>query len=140
MDSYPKVSTNIEVEILKKVSSKMLMAMYFVKDSECCLYHTRKLRYFLQFLDCAPIIYNEDGSIRETSELKEIGFASKDVRDSAIAVYLSTLFFWFFITYSDCRNLNKREVDAFPCGLDDVADNALARLGRRMLANLQKNS
>ena len=105
------------------------------------LYHTRKLRYFVQFLDKAPIIYNEDGSLRVTSELKSINYDSDEKRYGAIAVYLSTLFFWYFIAHSDCRNLNKREVDAFPFNLSDYEHiTYLSHLGKEIIKNLQDNS
>ena len=105
------------------------------------LYHTRKLRYFVQFLDKAPIIYNEDGTLRVTSELKCIKYDTDDKRYAANAVYLSTLFFWYFISHSDCRNLNKREVDMFPFSLYSYTDiSKLSRLGHQILDNLQKNS
>lgn len=36
----------------------------------------------------------------------------------ASAVLNSDLFFWFFTVHSDVRNLNRREVEAFPVDLD----------------------
>ena len=140
-DSYPKLGNRIEISIWLKMQKDKAMSYSTLKNSPFFLYHTRKLRYFVQFLDVAPIIYNEDGSIRETSELKKICFISDDKRYAAIAVYLSTLFFWFFISLSDCRNLNKREVDNFPFSLTDFKNvHQLAELGHQILDNLQKNS
>ena len=107
------------------------------------VYHTRKLRYFLQFLDTAPKIYEADGRLRVTSELKEIYFKTSEDKFAATATYLSSLFFWFYVAYSDCRNLNKREVSTFPFTLDEVKLNIkkkLAKEGERVLENLQDNS
>ena len=140
-DSFPKLGNRIAIEIWLKMQTNRAMSYSTRKQSEYYLYHTRKLRYFVQFLDVAPIIYNEDGSIRETSELKKICFDTDSERYAAIASYLSTLFFWFFISLSDCRNLNKREVDNFPLALKDYQNiTELAALGHEILDNLQKNS
>ena len=139
--SIPKVGDSIGVSILEKIQNDKNMAFSSCSESEYPLYHTRKLRYFVQFLDKAPIIYNEDGTLRVTSELKCIKYDTDDKRYAANAVYLSTLFFWYFISHSDCRNLNKREVDMFPFSLYSYTDiSKLSRLGHQILDNLQKNS
>src|SRR5688500_3634085 len=52
------------------------------------------------------------------SELKEIALGSLEQRDLALAVLNSSLFYWFFCVYSDVRNVNRREIDAFPCSLE----------------------
>ena len=122
---------------------KTSIGLSIASMTEHTVYHTRKLRYFLQFLDTAPKIYEEDGTLRITSELKQIHFNSDEERLVANAVYLSTLFFWYYITYSDCRNLNRREVITFPYRFSDSKENelsALADLSKQLLKNLQDNS
>lgn len=139
--SVPKVGNSIGVSILKKIKRDKNMVFSSCSESDYQLFHTRKLRYFVQFLDKAPIIYNEDGSLRVTSELKCIKYDTDDKRYAAIAIYLSTLFFWYFISHSDCRNLNKREVDMFPFSLYSYTNvSQLSMLGHRILDNLQENS
>ena len=139
--SIPKVGDIIGVNTLKKIHKDNSMVLSATNGSHFPLYHTRKLRYFVQFLDKAPIIYNEDGSIRVTSELKSINYETDDKRYAAGAIYLSTLFFWYFISHSDCRNLNKREVDMFPFSLSSYEGvSLLSELGHQIMDNLQKNS
>lgn len=140
MGTYPKIASNNEISILKKILTNQPMAVQEVSSSKFIVYHTRKLRYFVQFLDCAPIIYNEDGSMRQTSELKKIYFGSEKEQYAGNAVYLSTLFFWFFIAFSDCRNLNKREVDKFPFNLKLSDIDSLSKLGKQINCNLQDNA
>lgn len=141
MNSIPKISSRIGLSALIKIIRDSKMELSESDLSNYVVYHTRKLRYFVQFLDCAPIIYNEDGSIRETSELKKLYYESEDDKYSAIATYLSTLFFWFFISFSDCRNLNKREVCSFPFELKKYDDKTnLYKLGKEIVKNLQDNS
>ena len=140
---YPKIGTKVALNTWLKLTHDVPMNISFCKDSKHIMYHTRKLRYFVQFLDRAPIIYNEDGSIRETSELKKIFFDSEEKKNAAIAVYLSTLFFWFYISMSDCRNLNKREVESFTFSLSNQNEQEvyqLQSLGLEIINNLQNNS
>lgn len=141
--SIPKVGNFCSTNILSKLKSDQSISLYTVKSSSYKIYHTRKLRYFLQFLDRAPEIYQENGDIRETSELKVIYFESEEQKLIALSAYLSTLFFWYYVAYSDCRNLNKREVATFPISLarlDKFCKNELVNQGKLLLKNLQKNS
>ncbi|MBL7913991.1 MAG: Eco57I restriction-modification methylase domain-containing protein [Bacteroidia bacterium] len=142
-DSIPKVSTEEETSIIKKIKRNKSISSTTLNNSKYIVYHTRKLRYFLQFLDTAPKIYEADGSLRVTSELKEIYFKSEEDKFAANATYLSSLFFWYYVAYSDCRNLNKREVATFPFSLDVLNQNLkikLAKVGKNILLNLQENS
>ncbi len=77
------------------------------------------------------------------SSLTKYIFFNEEKRYAAIAVYLSTTFFWFFNTLSDCRNLNKREVDYFPFEMNNLSEDeirSLVDLGKTILDDLQKNS
>ena len=112
--SIPKIGSTVETSILSKILQQRHMSMFVVGDSENIVFHTRKLRYFLQFLDTAPKIFDESGNIRVSSELKKICYQTNKDRLIANAVFLSSLFFWYYISYSDCRNLNKREIMSFP--------------------------
>lgn len=142
-DSIPKISSIVERDILDKLLNQKSISYSIKKDSKYKLFHTRKLRYFLQFLNTAPKIYEEDGSLRITSELKEINFETEEYKNAALSVYLSNLFFWYYIRYSDCRNLNKREVSSFPADLEKIDKETLKELSDlsiKITNKLQENS
>lgn len=138
--SIPKTSSHIAQLILRQIKKECPIGNNFKKRSNHILYHTRKLRYFLQFLDQPPKIYDSHGGLRVTSELKCISFGSEEELYSALAIYLSTLFFWYYITYSDCRNLNKREVETFPIDLHALELDKLFSIGQRLQKKLQDDS
>ena len=109
--SIPKLSSDYEQTILNKVlGQNKILASYVVKDSIHPIYYTRKLSGFVQILDFIPAIYDANGNNREPSELKAISFASEKIRNMFLSLLNSNLFYWFLTVYSDCRNLNKREV------------------------------
>ena len=75
--------------------------------------------------------------------MKEIYFNDHDDKFIALSSYLSTLFFWYYTNYSDCRNLNKREVSSFNLSLDQLTSKQrkeLVKLGEKLIRNLQDNS
>ena len=142
-NSIPKIGTKLESFVLTNIMTNVPISFYTSKYSSFVIYHTRKLRYFLQFLVRPPEIYENDGALRVTSELKKIYLKSEEDQYAALSVYLSSLFFWYYITYSDCRNLNKREVFSFPFSLLDVSPELISKLvltGSELMTNLQEKS
>ena len=136
-------SINECILIDKLTDSRSTAGSFCKKHSEFFIYHTRKLRYFLQFVDTPPKIIGETGEQKETSELKTLFYATSKLKDSALSTYCSTLFFWYFSIVSDCRNLNKREVFSFPMDLDLIkSSNAdkLSKLSKILMNDMQINS
>jgi hypothetical protein len=144
MKSIPKVGSPTEIGILRKLLlEKKTIGEQKYSGGEYVLYHTRKLRYFLQFLDRPPKIVEENGELRITSELKELRFTNEIDRDAVLAAYCSSLFFWYYLLFSDCRNVNKREVDAFPMNLTRMkiaVKKQLADISVQLMGDLQDNS
>ena len=83
-------------------------------------------------LDFEPEVLDGNGQRRPPSEFKALQFASASLADSALACFNSNLFYWFVTAYSDCRHLNKREVNAFPADLPRLAN---GKIDRRQLAS-----
>ena len=104
------------------------------------VYYTRKLQYFIQFVKTPPLIYNNKDNVVSPSELKVLNLESKDAQAYTIALLNSSLFFWFFIAFSDCRNVNAREIRLFPAGLDKIQSKELNKLADSLLKNFDENS
>ncbi len=75
-------------------------------------------------------------------KLKTLRFSDAATRDLCLACLSSSLFYWFNIVNSDCRNLNKREVISFPVP-DDVPKTELDKLSSllaKVMESYQNNS
>ena len=141
--SWPKLHNDSAASILSKIRRDKPMEVSYSYTGNSVLYHTRKFRYFVQFLDSPPKIIDKAGNLQVTSELKEIHFESRTLMFAALAAYQSSLFSWFVFLFSDCRNLNKREVAGFPFSLMTLNRNELEQLsrqGKAIAKNLQDNS
>jgi hypothetical protein len=60
-----------------------------------------------------------------------------------VAALSSSTFFWFWNVLSDCRNLNRRDLLAFPFDPDQIQDQLrvqLAKLGQQYLRELRRSS
>jgi hypothetical protein len=142
--SIPKLGSDLEKRILKKVASQTKTLDFYVKsDGEYLIYYTRKLSKFVQILDVIPTIYDSEGKKRNPSELKSVKFDNSELRDVLLALLNSNLFYWYLTVYSDCRNLNKREVYSIPFDFERSPKERvrkLARLAHQLMKNLQDNS
>ena len=96
---------------------------------------------FVQILDFVPVIYDAAGKLRKPSELKEIKFDSQVDRGGVLAFLNSTLFYWLVTLFSDCRNLNKREIDMTRLNLDDKDRiQRLSNIAQELMDDIQANS
>ena len=141
--SIPKVATPIEIQILQKLSSQACMNSFFLNQSTNIVYYTRKVRYFIQFFDFIPEIRDGKGRRLEPSELKMLYLRTSWQRNVSLAVLNSGLFFWFFCTYSDVRNVNRREIRMFPCSLDEMdgeVTKKLQGLSKKLMEDLKRHA
>lgn len=114
-NSIPKLTTSTELSILSKLAAvSMTVGGRSVRSGAHSINFSRKVGYFLQVLSFQPRVVDGDGNIRPPSEFKSLTFSSSAQKQSALALLNSNLFYWFMTVFSDCRHLNKREVDAMP--------------------------
>jgi hypothetical protein len=141
--SVPKIGSDLEVQIIEKLRSyKKTIGSLSSPAGKHMVYYTRKASFFLQFLDFVPEVHDNEGNRREPSELKTLSFESEDIRDICLASLSSSLFYWYYIVNSDCRNLNKREIISFPIpGFIPVATHSeLKALLKRLMDSYRQNS
>ena len=115
-----KISDEVEASTLRKINRVPLVPQHSrTTSTQYAVYFTRKLSHFVQILDFIPTIYDANGNLREPSELKKTYFTSELIRDAALGILNSSMFYWLVTVFSDCRNLNQREVQMIRF---DVAD------------------
>lgn len=139
----PKISETIEHRIFEKLRGYAPLTADLKSRSQHVIYYTRKVRYFVQFFSFVPRITDAAGRVVAPSELKELFVGSDAERDIAIAVLNSNLFFWFFCAFSDVRNVNRREIEAFPVSLASVPAPLTRKLqpaAKALMADFQKHS
>ena len=138
----PKFGHPLEMSILRKFHRKPSTFIAPAKGSAGeSLFYTRKLSSFVQILDFVPVIYDAAGELRKPSELKEIRFDSQVDRGAVLAFLNSTLFYWLVTLFSDCRNLNKREMEMTRLNLDDEDGvRRLASIAEELMDDIQNHS
>ena len=138
----PKFGHPLEMSVLRKFHRKPSTLKAPAKRSgQESIFYTRKLSSFVQILDFVPVIYDAAGKLRKPSELKEIKFDSQVNRGAVLAFLNSTLFYWLVTLFSDCRNLNKREIEMTRLNLDDKDRiRRMASIAEELMDDIQTHS
>ncbi len=141
--SIPKVSSRLESSIVQKLRAcKRSLQSVTATTGKNLIYYTRKVSFFLQFLNFIPEVRDSRGNLREPSELKRLNFAEESVRDLCLGCLSSSLFYWYNVVNSDCRNLNKREILAtrIPWSVSNTELKKLSVLVGDLMASYRENS
>ncbi|MFQ4150346.1 hypothetical protein AAGW05_16940 [Arthrobacter sp. LAPM80] len=140
----PKIGTALESSVLQKLRGKgKTVGSIHRPRGAYPVFYTRKMRYHTQFFATPPLTYWDNGDVTEPSELNRINCMESDDADILRAALNSTFFFWWVTIMSDVRNLNKREVHAFPLGLESMESknkSRLVELAKTIENNFQDNS
>ncbi len=140
--SISKLGNNIEKSILDKFHrTTLVFAQHSVLARHSPVYYTRKLSHFVQILNFVPLIYDQSGNRRNPSELKEIWFASEETANAILGFLNSSLFSWLITIHSDCRNLNKREIEMTRFDLTEEQHiTQLAAIAEELMTDIDNNS
>ena len=143
-NAIPKMGDALEESILQKVQAAgKSISSHTTRGSSSSLNYSRKVGYFLQVLDFEPVVLSGDGSRRPPSEFKTVYFNSALEARAALGALNSSLFYWFMTLLSDCRHLNKREVEIFPIPsalLNPAGFSVVDQMITELMADLQTKS
>jgi hypothetical protein len=144
-NSLPKLTSSVETGIIDKLThQKTRLQAHFAKRGSHKIFYSRKVGYFLQAVSFQPKVLDGKGRPRPPSEFKELVFNDKRDAQTALCCLNSSLFYWFVTAFSDCRHVNKREVDAFPINLSAVSEgklsDTLVSLAGKLMEELKRNS
>jgi type I restriction-modification system DNA methylase subunit len=143
--TIPKLCTILEQSIINNLGRRhQRLCSFYRQTTKNKIFYSRKVGYFLQVLDFEPRVVDGQGRRRPPSEFKDLKFGSMEYARLALCCLNSNLFYWFITVFSDCRHVNKREVDAFPVDIDSLASSRnkqrLLSLADILMKDIQNNS
>ena len=140
----PKLSCMVEVSILQKmISSRGSLIRSLQRNSRYRLfYRIGGGRYWKIFTNFQPhFVLNGKSAV--SSRENHLFFSTEDLRDATIAVLSSSLFYWYFILTTNCRDLNPSDLNEFPINLDALSVKSAASLVRfsaKLMVEYRKKS
>jgi hypothetical protein len=106
------LGSNLPIEargaLIEHGNAWFLLTMLFIgRDIYHCWWN-----YCTKVLDRLPV-QKEDGKNQISSQCKQVFIDTEIPAHSVIAILSSSLFFWFYQTFSDCQQINQREFTNF---------------------------
>lgn len=142
--TLPKLNYEFERSIIARLQTpRRRMAEFITRNGKHSIYYSRKVGYFLQVLNFEPEVRDGKGDRRPPSEFKELTFRTRGEADAVLCCLNSNLFYWFVTVFSDCRHLNRREVETFPFDLGSLSEAQMEEahtLARALMSDLRAHS
>jgi hypothetical protein len=140
----PKFMNVIEPNILEKLDiCECILGRHLLRSSSYPIfYRIGGGRYWKIFTNFHPkfILNNVEGV---SSRENYLYFQTEQLRNVAIAVLSSSLFYWYFILTTNCRDLNPSDLNEFPINLDSISRGNLGTLEHlcgSLMKDYEKNS
>ena len=125
----PKLTSEIENSILRKMTSGGALSLRLEKNSaHKIFYRIGGGRYWKIFTNFQPRFVLE-GKKSVSSRENYLYLSSENLRDATISALSSSLFYWYFILTTNCRDLNPSDLNEFPFNLNKVSKDSLKLLG-----------
>jgi hypothetical protein len=140
-DSLPRMGDPIEEGVWRKLHARRPLGED-LRGPAVAYYHNAP-RYWVRAMTFVPYFSNERDGEKLSTQVRPLPAPTAADAAAVAAVLNSSLFYWWFVLLSDCRHLNRREIDRFPLGLSDVGaglKRALAGLCAKLMADYRRNA
>lgn len=139
--SLPKIGSQTEINILLKlIKQKKTIAHFQAKNTRYFVsYRNAGGRYYKVILNYEPdFIIN--GEQKRSSTYQFLYFESQAIADAFCAIINSSLFFWYWLMFSDTWHMVNREIGSFPIDIDSVLIKKLSFLNKKLIEDLKFHS
>jgi len=116
----PKIPNLTHKQIIDKLLSQR-GSLYSENGSHEFWYHNTPVSWIRTHLS-APYFESERDGVRVSSQLKKLKYPDVNARNLAFCTLSSSLFFVWYISFSDCYHLNKPEIVKFPVQFNNIVD------------------
>ncbi len=140
--SLPKVGQDVELAILKKMIEQSPLRSFMGHRDKPLYYHNCPVNW-IRATTFVPRFQSDRDGMKVSSQIRQVNFSSEGLRDAAVCIINSSLFFWFWLLYSDCYHLNEREIGSFPVNLNELAQqwgDLLSSISDRLMLDYMNNS
>ncbi|MGH2534634.1 MAG: Eco57I restriction-modification methylase domain-containing protein [Thermomicrobiales bacterium] len=140
----PKIASGTHAAILRKLCLlDECLAKDIAGNLPCEVYAHRIIAHFVKALDFVPYFASERDGQKKSEDYKVFPVRTPCQRDTLSAVLNSSLFYSWFVTFSDVYHCGRDLILDFPCSVPGLAQNhgqELSSITRRLMENLMANS
>ena len=138
---FTKTGTQLAEQVtLKLLAKKTTLATYLRRSGKGHITYHRSPVFWIRSMDFEPF-FKSPVKDRSTDHLKDLYFQDSTQAQKAGAFLNSSLFYFWFTTQGNCRNIAGPDIEGFPVGnLDEPNLKALNRVFGELMADLKKHS
>lgn len=140
--SFPKIGRDVEKNILLKLkNTNHSLKQYDIsrRTNHLVSYRNAGGRYYKVILNDEPL-FRVNGKDKRSSTYQFLFFDSKEISNGVCCIMNSTLFFWYWISFSDTWHMVKREIGNFQIVLTENLLTILLPLNERLMDDLKAKS
>ncbi len=130
--AFPKIGDELGKKILGRLNVKNERCFLESSGMSLCYFHNAP-QYWIRATDFVPYFWNQRDGHKRSVQVKHLNFVDQSNALAFCALINSTLFYWWFVLYSDCRHLNMREIKSFPFDPRSVDVETLGKMASIMV-------
>ncbi len=139
----PKIYSDTHLSLLSKLcSEKRSLGLFVSERSHHEVYSHRIVAHFVKAMDFVPYFSSERDGIKRSEDYKIFGAAAEAQQAALVAILNSSLFYQWFVTYSDVYHCGREIILDFPLDLPALAKSyggPLRAAGQNLMKSLRKN-
>ena len=136
-----KVGSRIHANIIGKILRNKKFLLSGKRTGGHSLWYHNAPVHWIRAHTAPPYFFNARRGAHPSTQLRELRHESADQRNAAFAVLVSTTFFLWWTTFSDCYHLNRGEIDIFPYdGLDSSEFPEVGKIIRDLERDMARHS
>ncbi len=118
--AFPKIADSVGKRVASKLRNAKKSILTFKTGKYLCHFHNSP-QYWIRATDFVPYFWNEQDGEKISTHVKPLHLTTELDASIVAATLNSSLFYWWFVILSNCRDLTLREVRSFPIAVDQMA-------------------
>jgi len=139
---HPKLASRVMRDVFAKITErgKARVAVFAQKsEAEHFVFYQEATQYWVKAASVLPH-YARDGVVAAPAHGRYFWFAAAETAAAVSALLNSSLFYAYFIAYSDCFHLSDALAGGFPLPAAALEDERLVMLNTRLMADLRAHA
>ena len=119
--TFPKIADSIGKRIVTRLRTANRSILNFRTGQFSCYFHNSP-QYWIRATDFVPYFWNERDGEQISTHVKPLHLTTQLDAFIVAAILNSSLFYWWYVVLSNCRDLGLREIRNFPIGIDRMEE------------------
>ncbi|MDE0483662.1 MAG: Eco57I restriction-modification methylase domain-containing protein, partial [Candidatus Poribacteria bacterium] len=140
--AFPKIADSVGKSVVSKLRNAKKSILTFKTGKYLCHFHNSP-QYWIRATDFVPYFWNEQDGEKISTHVKPLHLTTELDASIVAATLNSSLFYWWFVILSNCRDLTLREVRSFPIAVDQMAEvfkQILSELSADLMQDLKRHA